>query len=149
MNEVSLTRLYVLRAMYLLVVIGLALSFWPNVFASTKPFAEWDFFRGVQVSMMGAFWLLCVLGIRYPLQLLPILMWELLWKTIWLIAVPLPLWLNGSLDKKLLPNVLAIGLVILIYVAIPWSYVYHHYIKKQGDQWRNAKSTSRKQVATM
>ena len=139
MHEVSLTRLYVLRAMYLLVVLGLALNLWPDVFASKKPFAAWEFFRGVQTSMMAAFWLLCVLGIRYPLQLLPILMWELLWKTIWLIAVPLPLWLNGSFDDKLLPNVFAIGLVILVYAAIPWSYVYRHYVKKPGDQWRNAK----------
>lgn len=92
--------------------------------------------------MMGAFWLLCVLVIRYPLQLLsilPILMWELLWKTIWLMAVPLSLWLNGTLDQKLLPKVLAIGLVILVYAAMPWSDVYRHYIKKQGDQWRSAK----------
>lgn len=139
MNEVSLTRLYVLRAMYLLVVVGLALSLWPGVFAAKKPFSAWEFFHSVETSMMAAFWLLCLLGIRYPLQLLPILMWELLWKTIWLIAVPLPLWLNGALDDKLLPNVFAIGLVILVYATIPWSYVYRHYVKKQGDQWRRAK----------
>lgn len=138
MNEVSLSRLYVLRAMYLLVVVGLALSLWPDVFASKKPFSAWEFFRGVETSMMAAFWLLCVLGIRYPLQLLPILMWELLWKTIWLIAVPLPLWLNGTFDDKLLLNVFAIGLVVLVYAAIPWSYVYRHYVKKQGNPWRSA-----------
>lgn len=136
MNEVSLTRLYLLRAMYLLVVVGLALSLWPDVFASKKAFSAWEFFRGVETSMMAAFWLLCLLGIRYPLQLLPILMWELIWKTIWLIAVPLPLWLNGALDDKLLPNVIAIGAVVLVYAVIPWSYVYRHYIQKHGDQWR-------------
>ncbi len=138
MHEVSLTRLYVLRALYLLVVVGLSLSLWPDVFATKKAYATWEFFRGVETAMMAAFWLLCVLGIRYPLQLLPVLMWELLWKTIWLIAVPLPLWLNGNFDQQLLPNVFAIGAVILVYIAIPWSYVYRHYVKKQGDQWRLA-----------
>ncbi len=137
MNKPPLTRLYVLRLMYLLVVIGLALNLWPDVIASKKPFSAWEFFHGIETTMMAAFWLLCVLGIRYPLQLLPILIWELLWKTICLIAVPLPLWLNGTLAEKLLPNVLAIGAFILVYAVIPWSYVHRHYIKKQGDQWRH------------
>lgn len=136
-DEVSVTRLYVLRAMYLLVVIGLGITLMPYVFFPKKPLATWEFFRGVETCMMVAFWLLCALGIRYPLQLLPVLMWELIWKTIWLLAVPLPLWLNGTLDEKLLPNVFAIGAVVLVYIAMPWSYVYRHYVKKQGNQWRN------------
>lgn len=85
--------------------------------------------------MMAAFWLLCALGIRYPLQMLPILMWELIWKTIWLAAVPLPLYLNGTFDDKLIPNVIAIGMVVLVYLVMPWSYVYQHYIKKPGTPW--------------
>lgn len=137
LNEVSVARLYVLRALYLLVVIGLGVTLMPYVFFPKKPMETWEFFHGVQTCMMVAFWLLCMLGIRYPLQLLPVLMWELLWKTIWLLTVPLPLWLNGTLDDKLLPNVFAIGAVVLVYIAMPWSYVYRHYVKKQGDQWRN------------
>jgi hypothetical protein len=139
MNQVSPFRLYVLRALYLLIVLGLALTLWPQVFASKKPFALWEFFRGVETCMMVAFWLLCVLGIRYPLQMLPILLWELIWKTIWLFTVPLPLWLNGTLDDKLFPNVFAIGMVVLVYLALPWSYVYSHYVKQQGDPWRTGK----------
>lgn len=130
MNEVTLTSLYALRAMYFLVVVGLALTLWPEVISAKKPFASWAFFHGVETCMMAAFWLLCALGIRYPLQLLPILMWELIWKTIWLATVPLPLYLNGTFDDKLLPNVFAIGAVILVYLVMPWRYVYRHYVKK-------------------
>ena len=72
MNEVSKYQIYALRAMYLLVVIGLSLTVWPDVFAAEKPFASWGSAQTVQTSMMGAFWLLCALGIRYPLQMLPI-----------------------------------------------------------------------------
>jgi len=136
MSDISNIRLYALRAIYLLIVVGLALTLWPEVFASKKPITSWGFFHGVETCMMGAFWLLCALGIRYPLQMLPILMWELIWKTIWLVAVPLPLYLNGTFDEKLLPNVMAIGAVVLIYLVMPWSYVYHHYVKKQGNPWR-------------
>lgn len=137
MNEVSNYRLYALRALYLLVVIGLGLSVWPDVFTAEKPFASLSSAQTVQTSMLGAFWLLCALGVRYPLQLLPILLWELLWKTIWLVTVPLPLYLNGNFDDKLMPNVIAIGMVVLVYLVLPWSYIWQHYVKKPGTPWQS------------
>lgn len=137
MNEVSTYRIYALRALYLLVVIGLGLSVWPDVFTAEKPFASLSSAQTVQTSMLGAFWLLCALGVRYPLQLLPILLWELLWKTIWLVTVPLPLYLNGNFDDKLMPNVIAIGMVVLVYLVLPWPYIWQHYVKKPGTPWRN------------
>lgn len=135
MNEVSLFRLYVLRALYLLVVIGLGVQIWPTIIRHATP---WEFMHGVELCMLAAFSLLCALGIRYPVQMLPVLMWELIWKTIWLVIVPLPLWLDGRLEENMLPNVFAISLVVLVYLAIPWPYVYSHYVKKHGDKWHNA-----------
>ncbi len=137
MNEVSKYRIYALRAMYLLVVIGLGLSVWPDVFTAEKPFASLSSAQTAQTSMLGAFWLLCALGVRYPLQLLPILLWELLWKTIWLVTVPLPLYLNGNFDDKLMPNVIAIGMVVLVYLVLPWSSIWQHYVKKTGTPWQS------------
>lgn len=135
MNEVSLFRLYVLRALYLLVVIGLGVQIWPTIIRHATP---WEFMHGVELCMLAAFSLLCALGIRYPVQMLPVLMWELIWKTIWLAIVPLPLWLDGRLEENMLPNVFAISLVVLVYLAIPWPYFYSHYVKKHGDKWHNA-----------
>src|SRR4051812_49643756 len=74
-SEVSLARLYVLRAMYLLLVIG-AIVFLPQLIGH-EPTA-----RGVIPSMLGALWALACFGLRYPLQMLPILLFELVWKTI-------------------------------------------------------------------
>lgn len=135
MNEVSLFRLYLLRALYLLVVVGLGINIWPTIIRHAKP---WEFFYGVELCMMASFSLLCAVGIRYPLQMLPVLMWELIWKTIWLAIVALPLWLSGNLEEKMLSDVFAISLVVLVYLAIPWPYVYSHYVKKHGDKWRKA-----------
>ncbi len=137
MNELSKYRIYALRAMYLLVVIGLSLSVWPDVFTAEKPFASLSSAQTVQTCMLGAFWLLCAFGVRYPLQLLPILLWELVWKTIWLVTVPLPLYLNGNFDDKLMPNVIAIGMVVLVYLVLPWSYIWQHYVKKPGTPWQS------------
>ena len=71
-SEVSLARLYVLRAMYLLLVIGGAVFFLPQLIGH-EPMA-----RGVIPSMLGGLWVLACFGLRYPLQMLPILLFELL-----------------------------------------------------------------------
>ena len=80
--------------------------------------------------------LLCVLGLRYPLRMLPVLLWEVLWKTLWLILVPLPQWLAGRIDESIKPSIFACSMVVLVYLAIPWRYVFTHYAKAGGDRWR-------------
>lgn len=75
MNEVSLFRLYILRALYLLVAVGLGLNIWPAILFRPAPA---EFMNGVVLYMLAAFSLLCALGIRYPLLMLPVLIWELI-----------------------------------------------------------------------
>jgi hypothetical protein len=86
--------------------------------------------------MLAAFSLACALGLRYPLQMLPVLLWEVTWKTLWLLLIPLPQWLSGHVDEALVPSIVANSLVVLVYLAIPWGYVFRHYIKARGDRWR-------------
>ena len=56
MNEVPLFRLYLLRAMYLFIVIGLGLYLWPGVL---KPDKHWELMEGQATCMLAAFSLLC------------------------------------------------------------------------------------------
>jgi hypothetical protein len=133
MNEVSLFRLYVLRAIYLFIVVGLGVYLWPGVL---DPGKRWELMQGEVSCMLAAFSLLCVVGLRYPLQMLPVLLWEVLWKTLWLLLVPLPQWMAGRLDPALGPTIFAISLVVLVYLAIPWRYVFVHYIKAPAERWR-------------
>lgn len=116
MKDVSLFRLYVLRALYLFITVGLAVVVWPDVFSHEQP---WNFAHSTIVCMLAAFSILCALGIRYPLQMLPILLWEVLWKTLWLVLVPLPQWWSGTLDEATAARVFEIAMVILVYLAIP------------------------------
>ncbi len=125
MNEVSLVRLYVLRTMYFIVVVGLGLYLWPEVIADHR---HWELMQGMASCMIAAFSLLCVVGLRYPLQMLPVLLWEIVWKTLWLFIVPLPQWLSGHVEDALKPSIFSVSLVALVYVAIPWRYVFAHYV---------------------
>jgi hypothetical protein len=132
MNEVSTFRLYVLRAMYLFIVAGLGAVVWPGVI---RPHAPWEFMEGSVNCMLVAFSLLCALGLRYPLQMLPVLLWEALWKTVWLAIVALPQYRSGQVDAQFASATFNCALVVLLYLAIPWPYVLKHYVKKHGDRW--------------
>ena len=65
--ELSLTQLHLMRAGYLLMVVGLALKKWPLLpDAHTMPLYE-----GVTLCILVAMSLLAFLGLRYPVKLLP------------------------------------------------------------------------------
>ncbi len=130
-SEVSLLRLYVLRAMYLLLVIGGGVAFLPQLFGH-EPTA-----RGVIPSMLAAVWVLACFGLRYPLQMLPILLFELAWKTIWFVDYGLPQWRAGVSTPVFKGDFKAIAFFPVILLAvIPWGYVFRHYVKKPGARWR-------------
>ena len=130
-SEVSLVRLYVLRATYLLLVVGLGAMIVP-VLLSHDPMA-----RGVIPSLLGAVWVLAFAGLRYPLQMLPLLMFEFVWKTIWLIAFGLPQWSSGQLPPTFAEDSVNILFgVILMPLVIPWGYVWRHYVKQRANRWR-------------
>jgi hypothetical protein len=133
MHDVSVFRLYVLRAMYLFIVVGLGIFLWPEIL---NPERHWALAQGESTCMLAAFSLLCLLGLRYPLQMLPVLLWETVWKTLWLLLVPFPQWRAGHIDEALQPTVFACSMVILVYLAIPWGYIYSRYVKAHGDRWR-------------
>ncbi|USX29419.1 hypothetical protein NHH73_14480 [Oxalobacteraceae bacterium OTU3CINTB1] len=137
MQAVSLTRLYMLRIVYLIIAVGLGLVIWPGVIHHAQP---WGVAQGFVNCMLAAFGLLCALGIRYPLQMLPVLLWELTWKTIWLLVVALPAWRAGPLDQSMLENLFAVGLVVIIPIAMPWGYVAARYWKQPGDRWSRSVS---------
>jgi hypothetical protein len=131
MHDVSLVRLYVLRAAYLLLVIGLGALIVPDIIS--HPLIS----RGVIPSLLGGIWLLAFIGIRYPLEMLPLLMFEFAWKSIWMVAYGLPQWSAGQLPQTFSEDFFNIGFgVILMPLVIPWGYVYRHYIKRSGARWR-------------
>jgi hypothetical protein len=132
-NDVSLFRLYGLRAMYLFIVLGLGVFLWPGVL---DPARHWGLVEGQANCMLAAFSLTCVLGLRYPLRMLPVFLWEVIWKTLWLGIVPLPQWLAGHVDESLKPSIFACSMVLLVYLAVPWRYVFVHFILAPGERWR-------------
>ena len=133
MTDVSLLRLNLLRAAYAFVAIGIALVVWPSLLNHRS---DWPLMNGVVAGMMAGVSVLALLGLRYPLQMLPVLLFELLWKTIWLSAVALPLWLGGRMDPRTMQSVTECLLAVVLIPVIPWGCVVRTYVKQPGARWR-------------
>ena len=133
MSEVSLFRLYLLRAGYLIIVVGLALMIWPGIFSPPENLPHMN---SVVRSVLCAVSLLAVLGIRYPLRMLPLLFFELVWKSIWILAFGFRLWSSGRLDADTSETLNAcIFGIVLVLIVTPWGYVFRHYLKARGERW--------------
>jgi hypothetical protein len=134
MHEVSTLRLNVLRATYLLIAVGMGLQIWPLILRHPT---DVEHMMGVVRSMLGAVTLLALLGILHPLKMLPLLFFELAWKTIWVLSFGLPLWLAGQLDAGTTESMQACLMgVVLVPLVMPWKYVWTQYVKAPGDRWR-------------
>ena len=133
MTDVSTFRLYLMRALYLLICVGLGMQIWPAIIHHDHPVSV---MHSVARSLLAALTIMAALGVRYPLQMLPLLLFELLWKTIWLAVIALPAWMAGALDADTHETAFAclMGLV-LCPIVIPWRYTWANYVRKRGDRW--------------
>ena len=130
-DELSLLRLYIMRAIYFLIAFGEGSQIVPALF-NHEPTA-----RGVIPALLSGLCLLCVLGLRYPGRMLPLLLFEMAWKYIWFFAFGLPQYLSGQVPPTFGDDFMPItvGVVVMPFV-IPWAYVWRHYLKTSGDRWR-------------
>ena len=130
-GDVSLVRLYVLRAAYALLVVGLGAVIVPDIISHRLV----D--RGVIASLLGCVWLLAFIGLRHPLRMLPLLLFELGWKSIWMLAYGLPQWAAGQYPPTFADDFFSIAFgVMLMPLVIPWTYVWRHYVTRPGARWR-------------
>jgi hypothetical protein len=131
--ELSLLRLYALRAAYLLLAVGLGRFVWPTVIHHTNELAAT---AGVRFGLLAGLGLTAALGLKYPVQMLPLLLFELTWKAIYLSAFALPLWSAHQINPAVSKDVGACLMVVIFIPLIPWRYVFAHYVLKQGDRWK-------------
>jgi hypothetical protein len=121
-----------MRAGYLLMAGGLAVVKWPLLpDAHTLPLYE-----GVTVCLLTAMSLLAFLGLRYPVKLLPVLLFETTWKLLWLGVVALPKAVAGNVDAATADIVVNCSLVAVIIAVIPWRFAWRTYARGSGDHWR-------------
>jgi hypothetical protein len=126
-GELSRFRLYAMRFLYLLNGVVLGSDVWPAILHHAKP---WDPLHGVAFSFWAALSLLSLLGLRFPVRMLPLLLLQLFYKLTWLLGVAYPLWSAGHWDPVAAGLFKACGIgAVLDTVVIPWPYVFENYGK--------------------
>ena len=128
-----LWRLHAMRVGYAVMGVGLAVVKWPLVINYDQ---STPLFEGVVAVLLTAMSLLAFLGLRYPVRLLPILLFECLWKVIWLAVVALPAAVAGHVDQAMSQLIVNCSLVVIILAVVPWRNVWQNYVTAKGDRWR-------------
>jgi len=131
--ELSLFRLYTLRLCYFILAAGLGVYYWPSVIHHSSEFA---IAQGIQFSLLAGLGTTALLGFRYPVQMIPLLLFEMIWKAIYLAAFALPLWQAHQITDAAAENIKAVLFVVIFIPLIPWRYVFANYVLKRGERWR-------------
>lgn len=132
-GELSLFRLYTLRMAYLIMAGGLGVFIWPSVIRHSNNFAIG---HGAEVAMLAGLGAVAALGLRYPAQMLPVLVFEVVWKAIYLIAFAYPVWSAHQVTPAMAEDIRAVSMIVILLPLIPWRYAFAQYVMKRGDRWK-------------
>ena len=118
-------NIYLLRLLYFLMIVFVARDSWTTILTHQGP---WDHMKALAFCVWAAYSTLSILGLINPLKMLPIVMFEILYKSIWLIIVAYPLWrahqLVGSPAEQMTYAFLWLPLPL---IAMPWAYLFRTY----------------------
>ena len=133
LTELPLHRLHLMRAGYLFMGFGLAVVKWPLIVDGP---ASLPLFEGVVACLLTAMSLLALVGLRYPVRMLPVLLFEVGWKVLWLSTVALPRALDGELDGATQEVLVSCSLVVVVAAVVPWRFAWRRYVTDTGEPWR-------------
>jgi hypothetical protein len=132
-QDIALWRIYLLRAGYLLIAAGMGSQMWSAYLDPHKP---WALSHGVMNAMLLSLVLLSLLGLRYPLKMLPLLFWEMAWKAIWLLSIALPAWQGDTMNVDIASTARDCSLIAIFLFIVPWDYIWRHFAVAKSERWR-------------
>ena len=118
-------NIYGMRFVYILMATLLAMDVWGHILTRDQ---QWNPSDAMNWSIWAAFTLFAAIGIFRTVEMIPILLIEITYKTIWLILVALPLFLDDDLSEHTTDGMITpFAMVILPIAVIPWGYVLKWY----------------------
>jgi len=132
-SDLSTRRLNIMRIGYAFMGVGLAIVRWP-LFVQDAP--SLPLMDGVVTCLLTAMSLLAFLGLRYPAQMLPILLFEVIWKVMWIAAIAVPHMIADDMNAATRAVLFNCSFVVIIIAVIPWGYAWNRYARRPGNAWR-------------
>jgi hypothetical protein len=130
--ELAPWRLNLLRLAYLIMAVGLGSFMIPKLSGATDQFVAAN---GIKTAMLVGFAALAALGLRYPLQMLPLMLLEFVFKITYLTAYYWPIQAAGRVTPEIWRDAGACMMAVIFIPLLPWDYIVRHYVLRRGDPW--------------
>lgn len=119
-------NIYLLRLLFTLMFFFLSYESWNHIFNHQGP---WDNSNAAAWCMWGSYSVISFIGMLYPLKMLPIVLFEIVYKTAWLFVVAYPLWMKDELIGSPAEGMTNVFVwVVFPIVAMPWRYFFRTHI---------------------
>src|SRR3990170_5859750 len=114
-------NIYLLRTLFLLMFLFVGFDAWSYILNHE---GAWDPMKAAAWSMFASYSLLSILGVFQPLKMLPLVLFVIVYKSVWLLFVAYPLWAAGQLAGSPAEGMARVFMwVPVLIVAVPWKYV--------------------------
>jgi len=115
-------NIYLLRLLFLLMFTFLTYDAWSHIFQHKGP---WGITDAAAWCMWGSYSVISFIGIIRPLKMLPIVLFEIVYKLAWLFIVAYPLWIKNELAGSPAEGTTYVFIwVFFPIVAMPWTYFF-------------------------
>ena len=127
-------NVYLMRLVWILIALFVGRDSWTYIATHE---GQWEPFEAVAWSVWSAFACFALLGIVRTVLLIPLLLFEIVYKALWLMLAAYPLWTEGKLAGSPAEGIAyAFAWAVLPIIAIPWPYVVRTYVlgRKYAEQ---------------
>ncbi|WP_348709685.1 hypothetical protein [Tenacibaculum sp. 190524A05c] len=119
-------QIYVLKLFFLLMFVFASSDAWAELLTHK---GEWNPEIAVAWCSIAAYTTLSGIGIFHTLKMLPIMIFMIFYKALWLVFVAYPMWQNGTLANSEALDWSQIFILILIpIIFMPWKYIFKTFI---------------------
>lgn len=130
-------NIFLLRTLYFLMAAFVATRAWGTILSHEGP---WDYMRAVVFCVWATYPTLALLGLLHPLRMLPILLFMIGYKLLWLVIVAYPLWRAGTLDGPVESIAVSFSSALIAILIVPWKYVSRTFV--MGPRRESVRSSS-------
>ncbi|MCO4293560.1 hypothetical protein NF867_11860 [Solitalea sp. MAHUQ-68] len=119
-------NIYIMRSFFLLMFVFVGFDSWNTIFNHQ---GQWKPITGVAWCVWAAYSTMSILGVFHTLKMLPIMLFMVFYKSLWLIVVAWPLWISNQLAGSAAEEMANVFIwVIIPIIGMPWRYVFRAYV---------------------
>jgi hypothetical protein len=119
-------NIFLLRVIYLLMCTLMARTAWTSILYHQ---GAWEPYRAMATCVWAAYGSLALLGLLQPLRMLPLVLFMILYKSLWLAVVAVPLLRAGTFAGSSAEELTYIFMAAPVFaLCVPWGYVVRRFV---------------------